>query len=170
VRLPLRSLSILALLTFAMCAPAKLRAQATRRSLLLLGGEPAGPAIDSSFVRLTREAGTGPIVILPMASLNGSDIARPRAQQLEALGGRTIVLDFMRPGRPTDNGHIESFNGRLRDECPNVHQFLSLDHAKAVIEAWRLDYNTQRPHGSLGDLTPSEFAAKHQDRPTARST
>jgi len=83
---------------------------------------------------------------------------------------RGVALDFTRPGRPTDNGHIESFNGRLRDECLNVHQFLSLDHAKAVIEAWRLDYNTQRPHGSLGDLTPSEFAAKHQDRPTARST
>jgi putative transposase len=53
---------------------------------------------------------------------------------------RGVQLDFTRPGKPTDNGHIESFNGRLRDECLNVHQFLSLDHAKATIEAWRHDY------------------------------
>ncbi len=52
---------------------------------------------------------------------------------------RGVELDFTRPGKPTDNGHIESFNGRLRDECLNVHQFLSLDHAKTTIEAWRRD-------------------------------
>ena len=76
---------------------------------------------------------------------------------------RGVALDFTRPGKPTDNGHIESFNGRLRDECLNVHQFLSLDHAKLVSEAWRRDYNEHRPHSSLGDLTPTEFAASHQD-------
>lgn len=74
-----------------------------------------------------------------------------------------ITLDFTRPGKPTDNGHIESFNARLRDECLNVHQFQSLDHAKSIIEAWRHDYNEHRPHGSLGDLTPREFVTKHQD-------
>jgi len=76
---------------------------------------------------------------------------------------RGITLDFTRPGKPTDNGHIESFNARLRDECLNVHQFQSLDHAKTIIEAWRHDYNEHRPHGSLGDLTPMEFVTKHQD-------
>jgi len=69
-----------------------------------------------------------------------------------------VLLDFTRPGKPTDNGLCESFNGRLRDECLNAHEFLSLEHAKAVIEAWRNDYNDLRPHGSLGMLTPSEYA------------
>ena len=58
--------------------------------------------------------------------------------------------------------HIESFNGRLRDECLNVHQFLSLDDARQKIKAWRLDYNHDRPHGALGYLTPSEFVTHRQ--------
>jgi putative transposase len=69
-----------------------------------------------------------------------------------------VQLDFTRPGKPTDNGLCESFNGRLRDECLNVNEFESIDHARQQIEAWRLDYNEQRPHGALGRLTPSEFA------------
>ena len=80
---------------------------------------------------------------------------------------RGVQLDFTRPGKPTDNSHIESFNGRLRDECLNVHQFLSLADAKAKIEAWRQDYNQQRPHGSLGQLTPDEFASQRQNRTAA---
>jgi transposase InsO family protein len=62
----------------------------------------------------------------------------------------------------TQNGHIESFNGRLRDECLNVTQFLSLDDAREQIERWRIDYNAHRPHSSLGNLTPSEFAKQRQ--------
>ncbi len=77
-----------------------------------------------------------------------------------------IKLDFIHPGKPMENGYIESFNGRLRDECLNVHQFLSLDDAKAKIEAWRKDYNYHRPHSSLGNLTPHEFATQRQDNPT----
>ena len=77
---------------------------------------------------------------------------------------RGVKLDFIRPGKPTENGHIESFNGRLRDECLNVMQFESLEDAKAKIEAWRIDYNAHRPHSSLDNLTPSEFAMKRQDR------
>jgi putative transposase len=69
-----------------------------------------------------------------------------------------VKLDFSRPGKPTDNAVIESFNGRLRDECLNQHWFLSLDEARAVTEAWREDYNRVRPHGALGNQTPSEFA------------
>jgi len=65
-----------------------------------------------------------------------------------------------------ENGHIESFNGRLRDECLNVHQFLSLEDARAKIETWRMDYNHHRPHGSLGHLTPNEFIHKSQDNRT----
>jgi hypothetical protein len=82
---------------------------------------------------------------------------------------RGVQLDFTRPGKPTDNSHIESFNGRLRDECLNVHQFLSLADAKAKIDAWRCDYNSQRPHGSLGHLTPNEFAAHRQARTAAEN-
>jgi len=75
---------------------------------------------------------------------------------------RGVQLDFTRPGKPVDNTFIESFNGRLRDECLNVHQFASIADAQAKIEAWRLDYNQRRPHGSLGHLTPTEFIAQRQ--------
>jgi hypothetical protein len=61
-----------------------------------------------------------------------------------------------RPGKPTDNAFVESFNGRLRDECLNTHWFLSLEDARAKIDAWRRDYNESRPHTSLGWLTPIE--------------
>ena len=72
-----------------------------------------------------------------------------------------VTLDFSRPGKPTDNAIIESFNGRLRDECLNVNWFLSLEDARTKIEAWRRDYNGSRPHTSLGDRTPREFARCH---------
>jgi len=81
---------------------------------------------------------------------------------------RGVQLDFIRPGKPVENGLIESFNGRLRDECLNVNEFTSLEHARATLSAWQDDYNHDRPHGSLGHLTPSEFARRGQDR-TPRS-
>lgn len=76
---------------------------------------------------------------------------------------RGVKLDFIHPGEPTKNGHIESFNGRFRDECLNFQQFLSLHDAHDKIEAWHLDYNHERPHSSLGHLTASEFARQGQD-------
>ena len=82
---------------------------------------------------------------------------------------RGVQLDFIRPGKPVENAFIESFNGRLRDECLNVHQFTSIDDAKAKIEAWRVDYNQRRPHSSLGHLTPNEFVAQRQVLPTAEA-
>lgn len=69
-----------------------------------------------------------------------------------------VQLDFIRPGKPTGNGLIESFNGRLRDECLNVQTFTPIDDMRRKLEAWRHDYNHHRPHSSLGNLTPSEFA------------
>ena len=69
-----------------------------------------------------------------------------------------VRLSFIRPGKPNENAYIESFNGKFRDECLNEHWFISLAHARNVIEAWRIEYNTERPHSSLGDLTPEEFA------------
>jgi putative transposase len=77
---------------------------------------------------------------------------------------RGVRLEFTRPGKPTDNAHIESFNGRVRDECLNVHQFVSLAHAQRDLDLWRVDYNTTRPHSSLGDLTPSEYVAVRQEQ------
>ena len=70
----------------------------------------------------------------------------------------SVHLSFIRPGKPNENAYIESFNGKFRDECLNEHWFISLAHARSVIEAWRIEYNTERPHSSLGNLTPEEFA------------
>jgi putative transposase len=71
-----------------------------------------------------------------------------------------VKLDFSRPGKPTDNAYVESFNGSLRDECLNVNWFLSLEDARGKIKAWRRHYNESRPHTALGDVPPSEFASK----------
>jgi putative transposase len=68
-----------------------------------------------------------------------------------------VRLNFIRPGKPVENAYIESFNGRFRDECLNEHWFLTMAHARRVIEAWRIEYNTERPHSSLGNLTPEQF-------------
>jgi putative transposase len=70
---------------------------------------------------------------------------------------RGVKLTFIRPGKPVENAYIESFNGRFRDECLNESWFLSLEHARRIVEAWRIDYNNERPHSSLGYLTPEEF-------------
>ena len=74
-----------------------------------------------------------------------------------------VRLDFSRPGKPTDNCFIETFNGSLRDECLNVHWFESLEDAKEKIEGWRRDYNESRPHQALKELTPPEFASRSRD-------
>lgn len=68
-----------------------------------------------------------------------------------------VILDFSRPGKPTDNAFIESFNSRLRQECLNQHWFLSLNDAKEKVEEWRQDYNDFRPHSALGNIPPAEF-------------
>ena len=69
-----------------------------------------------------------------------------------------IELRLIEPGKPNQNAYVESFNGRLRDECLNEHWFTSLDHAKRVIETWRREYNEERPKRSLGGLTPAQYA------------
>ena len=69
-----------------------------------------------------------------------------------------VRLDFSRPATPTDNAHIESFNGSLRDECLNIHWFETLTEARQEIESWRVDYNESRPHMALGNLAPAQYA------------
>lgn len=76
-----------------------------------------------------------------------------------------ITLDYSRPGKPTDNPFIESFNGSFRDECLNTSWFLSIEDAKEKIEAWRTEYNNFRPHSSLKGMTPNEVIKKHLKRP-----
>lgn len=73
-----------------------------------------------------------------------------------------VQLVFIRPGRPMENGFIESFNGRLRDECLNVEWFQSLEEARQKLAAWRYHYNHQRPHRALGDRTPASVAGEHE--------
>jgi transposase InsO family protein len=78
---------------------------------------------------------------------------------------RGIALRLIEPGKPNQNAYVESFNGRFRDECLNEHWFMSLAHARAVIEAWRQEYNDERPKRSLGGLTPSQYAKQLAVRP-----
>lgn len=77
-----------------------------------------------------------------------------------------VKLEFSRPGKPTDNAFIESFNGRLRQECLQQNWFISLDDAKGIVEDWREDYNEERPHSSLRQQTPSEFMVQWQQLET----
>ena len=73
---------------------------------------------------------------------------------------RGVRLHFIQPGKPIQNAFVESFNGRFRDECLNEHWFVSLADARERIEDWRRDYNTLRPHRSLGQLTAEEYASR----------
>lgn len=72
-----------------------------------------------------------------------------------------VKIEFSRPGKPTDNAFIESFNGTFRDECLNAHRFESLKDAKMQITAWEQEYNESRPHRALGEIPPAEFARQH---------
>ncbi|WP_146091752.1 integrase core domain-containing protein, partial [Xanthomonas dyei] len=87
---------------------------------------------------------------------NGSEFAGKVMDRWAYENG--VELDFSRRGTPTDNALVESFNGRLRQECLNEHWFLSLADARSKIEAWRRFYNEERPHSALAWKTPEEFA------------
>jgi len=88
---------------------------------------------------------------------NGPEFA---GRELDAWAYRRGVrICFSRPGKPTDNAFAESFNGRFRQECLNTHWFAGMEDARKKIESWRKEYNTERPHSSLGMRTPAEFLA-----------
>ena len=89
---------------------------------------------------------------------NGPEFVSKAVDQWAARSG--VNLRFIDPGKPMQNGYIESFNGKFRDECLSQHWFISLEEARSVSEAWRIDYNERRPHRSLQHQTPAEFAAK----------
>ena len=120
--------------------------------LLEPGVSMTGKAVAGALERLSF-AGPLPRVITVD---NGSEFY-PQAMDSWAYR-RGVQLEFIRPGKPVENAFIESFNGRLRDECLNANLFFSIDDARRKLEAWRLHYNTLRPHSSLRDRTPTEFA------------
>lgn|GEM_PF-2522687 len=126
----------------------------------------------------TREC----LTIKAAPSLSGADVVRALARIVDERRGKPlriqvdkgpefisfaldkwayetgVTLDFSRPGKPTDNAFIESFNGSLRDECLNTNWFMSLENARKKLENWRQDYNHFRPHSSLADTAPALFA------------
>ena len=99
---------------------------------------------------------------------NGTEFTSRVVDQWAYQNG--VALHFIEPGKPTQNAFIESFNGKFRDECLNQNWFVDLADARAVIEAWRVDYNTVRPHSSLDYQTPEEFAARAAARPASPPT
>lgn len=122
------------------------------------------PAIDVDFSlpgervvemleRVARERGYPDILVVD----NGPEL---RGRALDGWADdHGVQLYFIDPGKPTQNAYIESFNGRYREECLNQHWFTSIGEAREIIEEWRVDYNTARPHSSLKYQTPKEFAA-----------
>jgi len=112
----------------------------------------AGRRVVAVLERLRHTVGTPKILTVD----NGPEFA---GRALDAWAhDHGLRLDFTRPGKPTDNAYIESFNGKLRAECLDQHWFVSVDDARAKLQAWRIDYNRRRPHRAIGDLTPGEFA------------
>ena len=85
---------------------------------------------------------------------NGSEFVSAAVDLWAYTNG--VILDFSRRGKPTDNAAIESFNGRFREECLNVHWFQSMEDATTKIEGWRQDYNENHPHRALKGLSPEE--------------
>jgi putative transposase len=113
-----------------------------------LGGLRVGRVLD----RVSAERGLPEEIVLD----NGPEF---RGRALAAWSEeRGVRLEFIQPGKPVQNAYVESFNGRLRDECLNANWFTSLSDARRKIETWRQDYNQHRPHSSLDYLPPAEFA------------
>ncbi len=94
---------------------------------------------------------------------NGPEFTSNALDRWAYLNG--VELDFIRPGKPTDNALIESFHSSLRKECLNQHWFFSLDDAREKVAVWRKEYNESRPHSSLGDLAPLEYVRQQQLAP-----
>jgi putative transposase len=113
-----------------------------------------GPRVVRELDRIIEHRGSPCMIV----SDNGTELTSNAILTWQQTTG--IDWHYIAPGKPMQNGFVESFNGRLRDECLNEHMFGSLTEARQIIEAWRIDYNTNRPHTSLNGLTPSEFAAR----------
>lgn len=127
----------------------------SRESLAIeVGRRMTGDHVVEALERVNRHRGTCPETIRVD---NGPEFISKSLDWWAYWNG--VTLDFSRPGKPTDNAFIESFNGRLREECLNEHWFESLADAQQKLDDWRQDYNEVRPHSALGQQTPREFAA-----------
>jgi putative transposase len=127
--------------------------QFTRQCLALLADRALnGQQVALTLSQVVAERGTPESITAD----NGSEFASKAMDAWTYQYG--VHLEFIRPGKPTDNGYIESFNGRLRDECLNVEMFFDLSDVREKLERWRLDYNQVRPHSALGDRSPEEFS------------
>lgn len=128
------------------------------RECIALEADPSlhGTHVVAAFTPAIEERGSAPESITVE---NGSEFT---GRALEAWAMQhDVQLCFIRPGRPVENGFIESFNGRLRDECLNVEWFSSLRDAREKLSRWRMHYNQQRPHSVLADRTPASFASAY---------
>lgn len=132
----------------------------TRESLAIVVGQRLG---DHEVVEALDQIGMNRRLPKTIRVDNGTEFTSKTLDQWAYANN--VTLDFSRPGKPTDNAFIESYNGRVRAECLNENWFLSLDDARTKVEAWRQDYNNHRPHSSLGNLAPREFAQSRQAIP-----
>lgn len=114
-----------------------------------------GEHVAEAMARLVEQRGKPAAIKVD----NGSEFAGKVMDRWAYENG--VELDFSRRGTPTDNALVESFNGRLRQECLNEHWFLSLEDARSKIAAWRHFYNEERPHSALAWKTPAEFAREY---------
>jgi putative transposase len=121
-----------------------------------VGSSITGKRVVAVLERLAKEHGLPRVITTD----NGTEFTSRAVDEWAHRNG--VKLDFIRPGKPIENAYIESFNGRLRQECLNQCWFTSLEDAKIKIEAWRSDYNAHRPHMSLGHQTPAQFEAEWQ--------
>ncbi|MNY12141.1 Integrase core domain protein [compost metagenome] len=111
-----------------------------------------GERVTRVLGRLAEFRGLPKVIVVD----NGPEFAGRTLDAWASING--LKLHFIRPGKPVENAYIESFNGRVRDECLNMNAFGSLFEARHRLELWRLDYNRHRPHGALGGKTPEQFA------------
>ena len=108
------------------------------------------------------------LLVVPNVEFQRRSVAESAGTAMDAWAAQHGVhLHFIQPGKPPQNACIESFNGMFRDECLNEHWFLTLLEAQVVIEAWRKEYNEERTHSTIGNLTPMVFINHHQNRPKA---
>ena len=115
----------------------------------------SGLRVGRELDRIAELQGRRPVMVV---SDNGTELTSHAILRWQEE--RSVLWHYIAPGKPQQNGFVESFNGRFRDECLNEHLFSSLASARRIIEAWRVDYNTARPHTSLGGLTPTAFATR----------
>lgn len=133
----------------------------TRESLAIdVGQSLKGEDVVATLTRITSTRGLPATIKVD----NGSEFISKAMDKWAYERG--VELDFSRPVKPTDNAKIESFNGRLRQECLNMHWFLSLDDARSKIEAWRQYYNETRPHSALQWESPAHFARQALEKVT----